>query len=411
MYALNGNRRILAGIALLVLVTAILASGVTAVAIYGWNYLNPSYEIAFDPEKVSIENIKKFHHVRNILRDTYYQEINEDAMVEGAISGMVESLKDPYTVYFTKDQMRSFMESSEGSYVGIGVSITTDNNGLITIIEPFEDSPAKKIGILQGDKIIKVDDKDVTALKDENMVVKMIKGPEDTKVKITVFRPSEGISKDFDIVRKRIKIVNIRSEVLQNNIGYIRIVMFDSDIAADFEKHLSGLLSKGIKGLIIDLRDNPGGAYEQVVKIADKLLPKGMIVYTEDKAQKRLIEYSDDKELGLPLGILVNENSASASEILAGAVKDHKKGVLVGAKTFGKGLVQEVKMLEGGAGLKTTVARYFTPSGVCIQGIGILPDHNVALPEKYKGVPVSQVPKDEDSQLKKVLELVKEKIR
>lgn len=408
---MNDNKRLLAGIVLLVFVTAIISGGATAVAIYGWNYLHPQYEIEFDPQKVDIDNIKKFSHVRNVLKDTYYKDVDENAMVEGAISGMVDSLKDPYTVYFTKEQMKAFMESSEGSYVGIGVSITVDNNGLLTIIEPFEDSPAKKAGILKDDKIIKVDDKDVTSLKDENMVIGMIKGAENTKVKVTVYRPTEGKSIDFDIIRKRIKYVNIKSEVLSNNIGYIKISMFDSEIASDFEKHLSGLMSKGIKGLIIDLRDNPGGAYEQVVKMADRLLPKGLIVYTEDKAKKREAQYSDEKELNLPLGILINENSASASEILSGAVKDHKKGELVGVKTFGKGLVQEVKLLEGGAGLKTTIARYFTPSGICIQGIGILPDHEVKLPEKFKNTPVSQVPREEDVQLKQAIDVVKAKIK
>lgn len=408
---MKGNKRLIVGIVLLVFVTVVISSGLTAGAILGWNFFRPSYDISFDPQKVSLENIKRFSQVRNILKDTYYQNVDENAMLEGSISGMVNSLKDPYTVYFTKEQMSSFLESTGGSYVGIGVSITVDNNGLLTVIEPFEDSPAKSVGILKDDKIIKVDDQDVTSFRDENMVISKIKGPENTKVKITVYRPSLGKSLDFEMNRKKIKIVNIKSEVLNGNIGYIRLIMFDSEIAADFAKHLAALQSKGIKGLIIDVRDNPGGAYDQVIKIADRLLPEGMIVYTEDKQKKQEKVFSDAKELGLPLSILINENSASASEILSGAVKDHQKGVLVGTKTFGKGLVQEVKMLEGGAGIKTTIARYFTPSGVCIQGIGILPDYEVKLPEKYKGLPVSQVPRNEDTQLEKAIELIRAKIK
>jgi carboxyl-terminal processing protease len=408
---LKGNKKLLAGIMLLVFVTVVVSSGLTAVAIYGWNYFKPSFDISFDPQKVSLENIKRFNQVRYILKDTYYQDVDENAMLEGAVSGMVNALKDPYTVYFTKDQMNSFLESTGGSYVGIGVSITVDTNGLLTVIEPFEDSPAKSAGILKDDKIMKVDDLDVTSFRDENMVISKIKGPENTKVKITVYRPSLGKTMDFEMNRKKIKIANIKSEVLPGNIGYIKLIMFDSEIASDFAKHLADLQGKGIKGLIIDVRDNPGGAYDQVINISDRLLPEGLIVYTEDKQKKQDKVFSDKKELGLPLSILINENSASASEILSGAVKDNKKGTLIGTKTFGKGLVQEVKMLEGGAGIKTTISRYFTPSGVCIQGIGILPDFDVKLPEKFKGLPVSQVPRDEDSQLKKAMEVIRDNIK
>ncbi len=400
------NRSLLFGIIILVVITSILSFSAAAFIFLGTGYFKPNYQISFEPGKVSFENIKKFNKVRNILENEYYQDVDENALLEGAVAGMADSLKDPYTNYFSKDQMKMFMEKSEGSYVGIGVSINADNNGILNIIEAFEDSPAKKAGITQGDKIMKVDDTDVTSIRDENMVISMIKGKEGTNVKVTVYRPSEGKYIDFDLVRKKIKITNISSEVLTGNIGYIKIVMFDSEIASDFEAHLNKLLEKKIKGLVIDLRDNPGGDYSQVVQIADRLLPEGLIVYTEDRAKRRNEERSDKNELKLPISILINGNSASASEILSGAVKDLHKGTLVGTRTFGKGLVQTVKLLDDGSGIKVTIARYFTPSGVCIQGIGIAPDVEVKLDEKFDGKPVSQVPKAEDGQLKKAMEVI-----
>lgn len=406
------NRKLLVGIISLVLVTAIITFAISAVIFYGINYFNPKYQITFDKSKVNITNVNKFNQVRSILEKSYYENVDENTLVEGAIAGMADSLKDPYTVYFTKEQMAMFTEEVAGSYVGIGVSISpVDKDGIVSIIEPFEGSPAKKAGVMQGDKIVKVDDKDVIGLRDENLVVKMIRGKEGTPVKLTVYRSSEGKYIDFDIVRKSIKIENIKSEVLPGNIGYIRLVKFDAEIANYFEQHLNKLLEKGVTGLIIDVRDNPGGRYDQVVAIADRLLPKGTIVYTEDKNKKRRTEYSDDKELNLPLVVLVNGNSASASEILAGAVKDYNKGTLVGMKTFGKGLVQIDYPLGDGSGLKVTIARYFTPSGVCIQGIGILPNVEVQLPDKLKNMAVSQIPRNEDVQLQKAVEIIKEQIK
>lgn len=392
-------------------VSACLVTALICVAVFsGLQYINPKYEINFDPKSVNIASINKFNQVRSMLKNDYYQKVDENELIEGAVSGLADSLKDPYTVYFNKEQMQAFLEKSEGSYVGIGISVNTGSDGMLTVIEPFEESPAKKAGIVAGDKIIKVDDKDVTALRDENMVISMIKGQENTKVKITVYRTSIGKSIDFNIVRKKIKIVNIKSEVLADNIGYIKLVMFDQDIAKYFNENLDKLLAQGIKGLIIDLRDNPGGSYEQVVAIADRLLPEGLIVYTEDRNHIKQEKKSNKTQLDMPIVLLINGNSASASEILAGAIKDHKKGTLVGTKTFGKGLVQELRLLSDGSGLKVTISKYYTPSGVCIQGIGIKPDMEVDALEDYRNLPVSQIPKNNDIQLKSGIEVLKAKI-
>jgi len=372
---------------------------------------NPNYAIQFDSNKVEYENVKKFERVRSLLKEYYYKDVNENEMLEGAISGMTEALKDPYTVYFTKDQMKQFTEKSQGSYVGIGVVVTMGEDGILTVVEPFEDSPAHEVGIVKDDKIVKVDDNDVTTIRDEDMIISMIKGKENTKVKITVYRPSEGKYLDFVVTRKKIKVVNIDSEIMEGNIGYIKITMFDSEISKDFQEHLDNMLKKNIKGLIIDLRDNPGGDYDQVCAMADRLLPEGLIVYTEDKKGNRQEKKSDPTELNIPIAVLVNESSASASEVLSGALKDHNKATLVGTKTFGKGLVQAVVALDDGSGLKVTIARYFTPSGVCIQDVGIEPHIKVELPEKYRNVPVSQIPREDDNQLQKAIEVIKDAIK
>jgi carboxyl-terminal processing protease len=239
----------------------------------------------------------------------------------------------------------------------------------------------------------------------------MIRGPENTKVKITVYRPSNGEMLEFDLTRKKIKIANIKSRMLEDNIGYIRIVKFDSEINRYFNEHLNKLISNGMKALVIDVRDNPGGYYDQVVAICDRLLPEGTIVYTEDKYKRQDVKKSDAKELGMPIAVLINGNSASASEILAGAIKDHKKGTLVGTKTFGKGLVQASSTLDDGSGLKVTIARYFTPSGVCIHGAGIMPDIEIDVPEEYKDSPISDIPPEKDIQLKAAVENLKGKIK
>jgi carboxyl-terminal processing protease len=374
------------------------------------NNLDPSYGVVFDKNKVDFVNVKKYREVYNLLRKYFYEEVDENVLLEGSIAGMANSLQDPYTVYFTKDQMALFMERSRGSYVGIGVTVNMPEDGILTVVEPFEDSPAIEAGIKMGDKIVKVDGEDVTTIRDSDMIVSMIKGEENTTVEITVYRPSEERYIDFEITRKTIKIVNVTSEMLQNNIGYIRISMFDGECAHYFGMHLNQLLDKGMEGLIIDVRDNPGGDLNEVVAIADRLVPEGLIVYMEDRAGNRMEKTSDKTELNKPIAILINEYSASASEILAGAVKDHKKGTLVGQKTFGKGLVQNVVELDDGSGLKLTTATYFTPAGINIHKKGIEPDIKVELDEESRLLPVSQLPKEEDKQLQEAIKVIKSKL-
>jgi len=408
---LNNEKSIIAGMVSLVFVTAVISFILAFFLFNGLDLTGGKSYVSFNRNEVEKGSVEKFNQIKRILKDTYYDKVDENKLLEGAISGMTESLRDPYTVYFTAEQMNSFSERADGEYVGVGMHVIMDNDGILTVVDTFEDSPARKAGLTKDDKILKVDGKDVTSIKDENIIISMIKGKENTNVKITVYRPSEEKSIDFDIVRKKIKVSNIEWEMLEGNVGYIRILMFDNDAYSYFAKALDELAAKGMKGLIIDVRDDPGGDYEQVVEIADRLLPKGLIVYTEDRNKKRDEKFSDERQFDKPLAILVNGNSASASEVLSGAIKDHKKGKLIGTKTFGKGLVQQVYGFKDGSGLKLTVSRYFTPSGQCIQGIGIEPDIKVEPLDEYKDYPVSNIPRDKDVQLKRAHDYIKQEIK
>lgn len=354
----------------------------------------------------------KMYDVRKLIQKNYFGKAEEKKMDEGAIAGVVESLKDPYSIYFTKDEMSSFLERSEGSYVGIGIRVNTDEKGYLNILEVIADSPALAAGLKKNDKILEVDNKDVTMMKDEEYVVNQIKGKENTMVKLKILRPSQKKNMDFEIKRNRVRITNVTSEVLDGNIGFIRLAMFDSECAKDFNNHLNALLEKGIKGLVIDVRDNPGGNYDQVVSIADRILPKGkMIVYTKEKSGKKKEEISDEQELNMPISVLTNGYSASASEILAAALRDNKKAVLIGTKTYGKGLVQSVYTFADGSGVKLTVAKYFTPSNICIDKIGITPDINIEESDEFRDHAVSEIPKNEDLQLVAAKELIKTRIK
>src|SRR5690606_2085165 len=258
-------------VAVIVAVTLVFSVGASAFVFRSVRAAGERYTITFDADSVDYRNVVKFNRVMDILKNDFYMKVDANKMLEGAIYGLAESLGDPYTVYFDREHMEAFLEKSRGSYVGIGVTVNVDDDGLLTVVEPMKGSPAMEAGIRRGDKIVKVDGRDVTSISDENMIISMIKGKENTRVRITVYRPSEDRYVQFDIKRKRIRASNIKSEILDGDIGYIRIVMFDSEIARYFKNDLNSMLEKGIKGLIIDLRDNPGGSFEQVVEIADSL--------------------------------------------------------------------------------------------------------------------------------------------
>ncbi len=348
---------------------------------------------------------EKMSYIMNLLDSYYVEDIQNEELLEGAYYGMVSSIGDPYTSYLTIDQVNQFRESTNGSFMGVGINVIADlEKGVLTVISPIPNTPAESAGIKPGDTIIKVDGKDVVGL-DSNEVISLIKGEENTEVTITVIRDEKEL--DFTMNRENVEVPSIYGKMLDDNLAYIEISGFKVNTYEQFVEEYERLMSEGAKGLIIDVRDNPGGVLEVVNKIADEIIPKGIIVYTIDKDGNRIDYKSDANHINVPLVVLVNGNSASASEILAGAVQDSKTGVLVGTQTFGKGLVQNLYPLPDGSAVKITIQKYYTPKGVCIQGEGIEPDYITELPEgKFKATITDS---KEDTQLQKAIEVLKEK--
>ena len=392
-----------------------LISIFVTVIITGTFIFSSNMFIVLNSYNADSSEVAKFKNVDTLLKDKYYLGVDPNAYIEGLIKGMTNSLNDPYTVYFNKDEMKRYQESiskTEEEYSGIGTTITQDDKGMFEIIEVFENGAAQKAGIKEGDIFIKVNGEDVTIIKDSKVFTSLLKGEPGKVISITMYRKSEDRYFTTDVTIENIKhIYNINSKMLDKNIGYINIKMFDADISKNFDEQVAALKEKDMKGLIIDLRNNPGGSYDQVVKIADKLLPEGVIVYTEDKNGAKKYEMSDSNELGIPLTVLINGNSASASEVLAGALRDHHKATLVGTKSYGKGIVQSLISLSDGSGIKITTARYFTPLGESIHGKGINPDVKVEINEKYADKSISQIPESEDNQLTVAKEITEEKIK
>ncbi len=351
---------------------------------------------------------KKLLAIESVINNYYVGDVNAKKLQEGIYKGFVNGVGDVYTNYFTADEYASFMEKSSGVYAGIGVQMSLDNaDNTILIVDVFEGSPAEEIGMLCNDKIIKVEGQTVTG-DDFSSLPSMIKGEPGTKVKVTVYRPSEDKSYDFNVERRNITTASVESKMFEENIGYIKIVQFEEITYDQFKSALETLQSDNMQGLIIDVRNNPGGLLKVTQKIADELVPAGIVVSTENKVGKNEVYYADDEYINIPIVVLVNGNSASASEVLAGAIKDTGRGKLVGETTFGKGVVQSVIPLSDGSALKVTTAKYFTPSGVCIQGIGIEPDFEVSLPAEL--LTKSKLTEAEDIQLQKALEVLKEEL-
>ena len=332
--------------------------------------------------------------LENVIESEYYQKVSEEDLIDGALKGLFEGLNDPYSQYYTSDEFQTLKEQTSGSFVGICVYIGVNSeNDKITIISPIEGSPAQKSGIKSGDVVVKVNGKSIES-KTVDEVIKQIKGKENTTVNLTVERDGKEI--DFDITRKTIVTKSVSSEVKEDNIGYLRITSFDENTYKEFKENISNLKEKGIKGLVIDLRDNPGGLLDVCVDIADDLIGEGTIVYTKDNSGKKEYYKSDKNELDMPMAVLINGGSASASEILTAALVDNNKAVAIGETSFGKGLVQSVKGLKDGTGYKLTTAQYFTPNDNYINGKGITPK----IQEK-----------DKNKQLKLAIEYIQEEIK
>lgn len=326
---------------------------------------------------VSEETEKKLEAIEDVIDEYYYQDadIDVDAMTEGMYAGMVNALGDPYSVYYTEEEWNDLMQETAGIYYGIGAYLMIDpNTGLGKISGVIENTPAEEAG-LRADDLLYLVDGESTMGMELSEIVSRVKGEEGTTVHLTIYREGETDYLEIDVERRKIEAPTVKYEILDNNIGYIQITEFDDVTTDQFTEALAVIKGSGAEGLVLDLRGNPGGSLNVVVDIARQILPKGLIVYTEDKYGER-DEYTCDgrNELDMPLAVLVNGNSASASEILAGAIKDYHKGTLVGTTTFGKGIVQRVLPLTDGTALKLTISAYYTPNGNNIHGVGIEPD-------------------------------------
>lgn len=352
----------------------------------------------------------KILQIKSVIDEMYLWEVEDQELLDGQLKGMVDALGDPYSIYMTQNEYESFNMGTDGIYGGIGIIVTPEEDGFITVVSPIEDTPGERAGIRSGDKIIKVEGKEYFS-DSMDEAVSLMRGEPDTEVVITIMRrDKEGNTETFDIeiTREIIRLESVKSGIIQDDIGYIRLTAFDNLTYEDFMKALMDVQSKGAKGLVLDLRSNPGGLLNVSVDIADELLGEATVVYTEDKNENRQYEKSDSKMVDLPLVVLVNEGSASASEILAGAVRDNNRGTLIGTTTFGKGLVQRIKDLPDGSGIKLTVSEYFTPNGTNIHGIGIEPDVVVELDEDVEGVGLDYL--DQDNQLIKAIEVLREEM-
>lgn len=366
-----------------------------------------------EEDDYSYDKIVEKLSLLKMLIDTYYlDEVDPENFATGIYRGFIASLNDPYSTYYTKEEYSNLLESSSGVYYGIGAVVSQDvKTGIITVVKPYEGTPAYNAGLLPNDIIYKVNGEEVTG-KDLTEVVSKIKGKEGTEVVITIYRDGVVEPMDFTIVRQKINIPTIEFEMLdsRNKIGYIQITEFDEITVSQFSDAVSQLERKGMKGLIIDVRDNPGGLLNSVVKILDRLIYKGLLVYTEDKNGQREEKYADDsKQFNKPIVVLINENSASASEIFAGALQDYEKATIVGTTSFGKGIVQSVIPLTDGTAVKLTISKYYTPKGRNIHGTGITPDVEIELDEELKKMVT--IPHDQDNQLQKAIEIIKDKIK
>lgn len=349
--------------------------------------------------------------IRSTLVEDYYQEVDEDALIEGAIRGMMYALEDPYTFYYTPDELQRHDAQSEGVYSGLGILVQNNADGEIEIIRVYEGGPADAAGAQAGDRIVAVDGVAVSGGSVEELsdAVDRMRGEDGSAVELQLRR--EDALLELTLIRGDVHVSNVNFAVLEGNIGYIEICQFSGDDVKGFRAAMKELQAENVRGLVVDLRNNPGGLLTDVVEIADLLLPEGDVVYVENRAGER-INYSSDAEYwDVPLVVLINGMSASASEILAAAVQDFDRGALVGTRSYGKGIVQSLLVFESdGAGMQYTSATYYTPFGRCIHGTGVSPDIVAEAPEGYYNLTGMPDPEN-DVQLKAALEQLEQRMQ
>ena len=392
----------------LILATAIFSVGGTVLVSSILQLSGEQVAVSAD-EYASIERFARLDDVYQRIMKNYYETPDGEKLINGAIKGMVEGLDDPYSRYYTPEEYMESQQDAEGLYYGIGVVVSMDKDThQLNIIKVYSDTPAQEVDLRKGDMITSVDGADLSGME-LSQITALIKGEELSQVKLTILRDGQTLEKT--LTRRQVTVDRVEWHMMADNIGYIQISEFRGNALEKMEAAIAEMKDKGAKGIVLDLRDNPGGMMDIVVPIADMLLPEGLIVYTEDVNGNRREEKSDAEMLGLPLTVLINGNSASASEILAGAIQDYGAGTLIGTTTYGKGIVQSIMPYkEDGAALQITTSRYFTPNGRNIHGEGIAPDITVEMPEELLKNP-QDLTEENDPQLQKALEVLKSEIK
>ena len=379
----------------------------------------------------NMRELKEISDIMDVIQDSYVENANahknkeeknkktpQDAqkntkvtkksLMQGALKGMMESLDDPHSVYFTSEELRSFQEDIKGKYVGVGMVIQKKVGEPLTVVSPIEDGPAYKVGIKPKDQIVEIDGESTYNLTSEE-ASKRLKGKANTTVKVKVYREANKLTKVFELKRETIELKYVKSKMLEGGIGYLRLTQFGDNVYPDMKKALEGLQAKGMKALILDLRSNPGGELGQSIKIASMFIEKGKIVSTRQKKGEETVYSREGKYFGnFPMVVLINGGSASASEIVSGALKDYKRATLIGEKTFGKGSVQTLLPLPDGDGIKITIAKYYTPNGISIDGTGIEPDKKVEDKDYYLISDGTITNIDENQQKENKKEIIKE---
>ena len=392
-------------IIMLVILVAFITFLITSIGMYQY-FTNDGFgKSLIAKSKENEELVETLDNYRRIIDKYYLGEIDEEKLKEGAIAGYIEGLGDEYTEYISKEDMEDYMADTTGNFVGVGIYMVEDTEAnKIMVLAPIKGSPAEKAGIQPGDYIISVDGVTYTG-EQMTEASNNIKGEEGSKVKIQILRDDETL--EFELTRENIKVNPVEGEVLENNIGYIEFSSFDDGTAEEFKTKFQELEAQGIKSLIIDLRNNGGGIVDEALEIANYILEKdSVILYEVDKDNNETVEKTtDDPIINMPIVVLTNENTASSSEILAGALKDHKKATIVGEKTYGKGVIQQLLTLPDGSGLKITSEKYLTPNRTEINKVGIEPDEKVELPESITNI--LNVEKNDDTQLQKAIEILK----
>ena len=392
---------------MLIFLVALITSLLTTIVVYKYGmpvnnikYITSSNNIN---EDIISKTLSKF---REVIDKNFLGEIDEEKLLEGAIKGYVDGLGDEYSEYFTKEELEEYKISALGNYTGIGIYMVKDTErNVILVLSPIKGSPAEKAGILPGDIISKVNDITYTGEQMTDASNNIKKGEIGTKVKLEIIRGTEVLN--FEVVREEIKINHVESKVLENNIGYLSLSTFDEGCFSEFKTKMDELVSKNVKSIIIDLRNNGGGIVDEAVNIADLFTNKDetLLITVDKNGKEEITKAKQDKKYDVEIVILTNENTASASEILAGALRDKANAKIIGTKTYGKGVIQQLITLNDGSGLKITTNEYYTPNKNKINKVGIIPDEIIELPEELQNQ--LTIEESKDVQLKKAIEVLK----